>query len=228
MEFFTYKDLFATKGIEYILVLVFLGIFVIFSYLAVRSRESTQKMRTIVHGLFRTPDLLYYHQGHSWILPIGEKIAHVGIDDFAQKLIGKIDYLNLPKKGQNITQGEVGWSLVVDGKEIKMLSPIDGVVVKVNEEVVNNPEKIAHDPYEQGWLLRVYSPNLKSNLKNLLPSKLAKSWMDMLSENLLARTNYNLGYLMQDGGIPVHGIAKSLNPNNWEELVKEMLLTKDL
>ncbi len=228
MEVFTYYDLFATKAVEYILVIVFLGIFVVFSYLALRSRETERRVKRAIYGLFRTPESFYYHQGHTWVLPLGEKLAQVGIDDFAHKMVGRIDRINLPKKGENLAQGEVGWSLIVDGKEIKMLSPVDGEVVETNQEVVEDPKKIAENPYAQGWLLRVYSPNLKSNLKNLLPGHIAKNWVDSLGERLFSKIDYRLGYLMQDGGLPVSGMAKSLNPDSWDELLKEFFLTKDV
>ncbi|MCS7280174.1 MAG: glycine cleavage system protein H [Desulfobacterota bacterium] len=232
MEGFTYIDIFATKGIEYILVILFLAAFVVFSYMTLRPRRAStgpsQSPRTIMSRLFRIPDYLYYHQGHTWVFPEGERIARVGIDDFAQKLVGNVEAIKVPKRGEEIIQGEVGWSLFVDGKEIKMLSPLDGEIIEINEKVIKNPKKLSEDPYGDGWLLKVYSPNLKSNLKNLLNGRLAIRWVDALKESLFSRMNYNLGYLLQDGGLPISGMAKSLNPESWDEMVKEYFMTKDV
>lgn len=231
MEGFSYNDLFATKGIEYVLVIMFLGAFTIFSYLTLRARSvpsstSTERRRYSM-GLFRIPENIYYHQGHSWAYPEGKKLAKIGIDDFAQKLVGRIEEIRLPRMGEEISQGEVAITLLVDGKEIRMLSPIDGEVIDVNEEILKDPKKIMDDPYGKGWLLRAYSPNLESNLKNLITGRLASRWVDLLSENLFSRVNYNLGALLQDGGLPVWGMAKQLSPDSWDDLVKEYFLTKD-
>ena len=45
---------------------------------------------------FILPEEIYYHQGHSWAVPEGKNVVKVGIDDFAQKLVGKIDAIQLP------------------------------------------------------------------------------------------------------------------------------------
>ena len=111
---------------------------------------------------------VYYHQGHSWAMPEGDNMVKVGIDDFAQKLVGKIDALKLPEVGSQVTQGETGWSLLVGSKSIDMLSPVDGKIVDINEDLLSSPESIGKDPYSQSWLLRVQAPKISANLKNLL------------------------------------------------------------
>lgn len=231
MEGFYYHDLFSTKGIEYVLVMIFLGAFVIFSYLTFRAAKGSQvvtsEKRRLMYPLFKIPENMYYHRGHSWVFPEGEKLARIGIDDFAQKLIGKIDEIRIPRIGEELSQGDVAMTLVVDGKEIKMLSPVDGEIIDVNESVLRDPEKIMRDPYGEGWLLRAYCPNLESNLKNLLPGRLAARWIDIVRESLFPKVEYNLGAVLQDGGVPISGMAKQIFPDSWDEVVKEHFLTKD-
>jgi hypothetical protein len=72
--------------------------------------------------------------------------------------------------------------------------------------------------------MKVQAPKISSNLKNLLSGKLAKKWMEGVRENLLARMNYNLGTVYQDGGVPVNGIARNLDRERWDEIVKEFFL----
>jgi glycine cleavage system H protein len=231
MEGFTYVDIFATKGIEYILVIFFLMLFLLFASLTFRSKGGTKAVgRELRSGLslwFRVPEFLYYHQGHTWVLPEGEKIAKVGVDDFAQRLVGKVDGLELPKRGSEILQGEKALRLKVEGKEIEMLAPLDGEVVDINEEVLRNPSRMLEDPYGDGWLLRVYSPNLRANLRNLITGHLARRWIEMVRDNLLSRMDYRLGLVLQDGGIPVEGMARGLDRERWDELVREFFLTKE-
>lgn len=167
---------------------------------------------------------VYYHQGHGWAIPESGNMVRVGIDDFAQKLVGKIDAIRCPQAGSEVTQGEKGWTLLVDSKSIDMLSPVDGKIVDINEGLLSSPESIRKDPYGESWLMKVQAPKLSANLKNLLSGGTARKWMEEVSENLLSRVAYNLGPVSQDGGALVDGIARNLDRERWDEIVREFFL----
>jgi len=73
---------------------------------------------------------------------------------------------------------------VVDSEAIPMLSPVDGEVVAVNQEVLRSPGILSRDPYGAGWLLKVKSDRLAADTRNLLSGKLARDWMETSLENL--------------------------------------------
>ena len=166
---------------------------------------------------------VYYHQGHSWAIPESGNLVRVGIDDFAQKLVGRIDAITCPPIGSEVTQGAKGWTLLANSKPIDMLSPVDGTVVDINESLLGSPEGISSDPYGNSWLMKVQVPKLSSNLKSLLSGGTARKWMEEVSANLLSRANYHLGPVSQDGGAPVDGIARSLDRERWDEIAREFL-----
>ena len=229
MEGFTYVDIFATKGIEYMLVISGLLSFAFFwRFLrspAVAIYREAENFVSAIGDWFRLPtEGIYFHQGHSWAAPEGGEIVRVGMDDFAQKLLGKIDAIKLPQVGSEVAQGEKGWSLLVDSKSIDMLSPVDGKIVEINEGLLRSPESIGKDPYGESWLMKVQAPKISANLKNLLSGGLARKWMEGVRDNLLARMNYNLGAVSQDGGVPVDGIARNLDRERWDEIAKEFFL----
>lgn len=229
MEGFTYVDIFATKGIEYLFVITGLLSFAFFLRFlkrpAVAVYREAEQLVSAIGDWFRLPaEGVYFHQGHSWAAPEDGKVVRVGMDDFAQKMLGKIDAIKFPKVGSQVTQGEEAWSLLVGSKSIEMLSPVDGEIVEINEKLLSSPESIAEDPYGQSWLMKVRTPKVSSNLKNLLTGDLARKWMDGVRENLQARMNYNLGAVYQDGGVPVDGIARSLDREKWDEIVKDFFL----
>jgi glycine cleavage system H protein len=229
MEGFTYVDIFATKGIEYLLVIGALLLFIPFWRMVSRSgsvmQEAVGGIVPTIGGWFHLPEgTIYYHQGHSWAIPESGNVVRIGIDDFAQKLVGRVDAVKFPEVGSQVAQGEKAWSLLVGEKSIDMLSPVDGKIIAVNENVMSSPENIGKDPYGQSWLLKVQVPKISANLNNLLSGRLAREWMEVTKENLLARMNYNLGAVSQDGGVPVHGIARSLDREKWDEIVKECFL----
>ncbi len=230
MEASSYVDIFASKGIEYLFVIGFLLLLIFFW----RFLFSPSRTAPAVHGQqsvqqevwFSLERGIFYHQGHSWMRPEGSDLAVVGIDDFAQRLLGNASSIDLPPIGSRIQQGEKAWSLRFGSKEIDILSPVEGDIIAVNQHVLQDPHLLNRDPYGAGWLMSVRVPHLKSNLRNLLSGNLAMSWMKETVDSLRAKMAGNLGIALQDGGTPVDGIAKVLSPDNWHELAKDFLLTR--
>jgi len=224
----TYVDLFATKGIEYLLVIGFLLTLILFwTYLNRPSPRVLGRMATApagVGGWFRLQPGLFYHQGHSWAAPEEDGVVRVGMDDFAQRLLGVPGRLDLPAVGSRVEQGERGWRLRLGSSVVDLLSPVGGQVLAVNEAVLHSPHLINDDPYGEGWLLKVQVPNLSANLKNLLSGSLATAWMRDTVQALRRRMSGELGLAMQDGGVPVVGIARNLSPENWEQIAQEFLM----
>jgi len=232
MEGFNYVDIFSTKGVEYILVLGFLFILIYFWQKLNRQQpaaEAEQKVQSNAISLvdwFTLAENYQYHQGHAWAQVNNNERVKVGVDDFVQKLIGKVDKILLPRKGALVRQGEQGFAFQIDGKTIPVLAPVEGEVVKVNEAVLNDPDKLQNDPYGEGWLFEVQSRNWQKDKSNLFSGDLAKAWLrqhvDRISELMTSR----MGVVLQDGGAIAPGFARELEPEHWDDLTSEFLLTK--
>ena len=228
MEGIRFIDIYATKGIEYLIVIAFLAAFVLFCRYMYRPRETAAGARIVPENItrFRVPEGLFYHQGHSWLRPEPGGIGVVGLDDFAQKLVGRVDSIELPGVGFRMVQGEKAWYLVVDSRAIPILSPVDGEVVEVNHEVQRSPEILRQDPYGKGWLLKVKSDRIAADTRNLLAGKLARAWMENALDKLQPINPENLGPVMADGGLPIEGIARALGGNKWDDVARTHLLTE--
>ena len=228
MEGIRFVDIYASKGFEYLIVIAFLASFVLFCrYLYRPARAQARDTRSDSANRFRVPEALFYHQGHGWLRPEPGSTAVVGLDDFAQKLVGKVDAIELPPVGSALTQGGAGWKLVVDSVPIPMLSPANGEVVEVNREVLRSPELLQKDPYGKGWLLRLKSSRVAADTRNLLSGRLAKAWMENALEKLQPVHDQYLGHVLPDGGLPVEGIARAVAGENWHELARRHLLTSE-
>ena len=130
-----------------------------------RKQDATApRMRPSLVGGFSVPDNLRYHPGHTWALSESPNLVRIGIDDFASKLTGKIERIALPQRGQWIRQGQKVWSIVRNGVKVDMVSPIEGSVTDINEAVVNDPALATKDPYGEGWLVTVQSPDCQDQL----------------------------------------------------------------
>jgi glycine cleavage system H protein len=149
----------------------------------------------------------------------------VGVDDFARRLIGTAATLVLPSRGDWLHQGDRAFALQVDGKVANLVSPVEGEVVAVNPDLASKNALVSDDPYGRGWVLQVKSPQLASNLRNLLSGRLARKWMEDSREALELRLMALAGSVLQDGGEPAANLGEHLPKADWERLVHEFLLS---
>jgi glycine cleavage system H lipoate-binding protein len=179
-----------------------------------RSRESG----------FELAEDFYYHDGHTWAKPEYGGRVRVGLDDFAQKLIGKLARVELPNIGQELKQGEVGFQVRRNGEVAKLLSPMDGIVANVNDSLRNQPDLVNESPYEKGWLFTIEPTRLRKNLKGLYYDKEARNFIHEEKEKLFAMANDDLR-VAADGGASVEDISQELEGKNWARFVKTFLKT---
>ena len=78
------------------------------------------------------------------------------------------------------------WSFRVNGELVEMVSPIEGTVSDVNDEVVRHPETLTADPYGNSWLMTVQSPDAKTNFNNLLSGNMARNLIADSAKKLAA------------------------------------------
>jgi len=175
-------------------------------------------------GGFKLPVGLSYHSGHAWAARESRSVVRIGLDDFAARLLGKIDHLNLPARGRWLRQGEKGWTVGRAGHCFEMLSPIEGEVVDVNPEILKDPSIVQKDPFGAGWLVAVNSPAADSNLKNLLRGSLAQRWMEESVATLQAHISPSCGVHLQDGGHAISDLLSVVPEESWEAVVRELFL----
>ncbi|HTN51678.1 MAG TPA: glycine cleavage system protein H [Anaeromyxobacter sp.] len=179
-------------------------------------------LRPATAGWFHVPPGVHLHPGHTWARLEPDGLVTVGIDDFAHKLVGPAE-VELPTPGTKVAQGEPAMALCDEGCSVPMLSPVDGTVVAVNPAVKRDAAAL-DDPYGAGWLFKVKAPRLAANLRQLHGHAPATRMLEDASEALARRMDPELGRLLQDGGTPVHGIARALAGDAWEALAREFFL----
>src|SRR4029078_1641857 len=101
-------------------------------------REALPRLQPSLVGGFQVPENLRYHPGHTWALSESPSLVRVGVDDFAGKLMGKVERLSLAQRWQGIRQGQKLASVYRDGAKVDMLSPIEGSVADINDALVQN------------------------------------------------------------------------------------------
>jgi glycine cleavage system H protein len=100
------------------------------------------------------PEDLKYSKEHEWARVDSDGLV-VGITDYAQDSLGEIVYVELPEEGSKVSRGEA-FGVVESTKAVSDLyAPVSGTVGEVNDTLLDNPELINEDPYDDGWLIRI-------------------------------------------------------------------------
>jgi len=192
---------------------------------AVAAKQGVRRTLQSLVGGFQVPEKLRYHPGHTWALNESPNLVRIGMDDFATKLAGKLESITLPQRGKWIRQGQKIWTLHRNGAAVDMVSPIEGSIVEINEVAARDPELARKDPYGEGWLVTVQSPDAKTNFRNLLTGSLARWWTEESASRLQRHMPLAMGALAQDGGVAMDNLSEQIPDQDWAALTKEFFLS---
>lgn len=188
-------------------------------------RERAARPEPSLVGGFQVPENLRYHPGHTWALSESPSLVRVGLDDFAAKLTGTLERVVLPQRGQWIRQGQKICTLHREGSAVDIVSPIEGSVADINEAVNRDAKLALRDPYGEGWLVTVQSPDAKTNFRNLLGGALARWWTEESASRLQRKMPMAMGALAQDGGVAMDNLTAHMPDQDWAQIAKEFFLS---
>jgi glycine cleavage system H protein len=134
-----------------------------------------------------TPAQLLYTPKHTWAQTMPDGNIRVGVSDYAQKHLKGIVHIHTEPVGKEINKMEpLGfaetWMIMLD-----LYAPISGKIVKVNENLKNDPHIINEDPYDDGWIVEIKPKNslvLEEELRNLLSAREYNELVSKLEERL--------------------------------------------
>lgn len=210
-----------------------IALFLVVDYVRSRSRAvvAPQRARVPIPALqndFSVPEGLFLGAGHTWARLEPDGTVRIGVDDFASRLMGHLDQLELAAEGAKIERDDAAFVVHQGGKSVAFPSPLEGTVTAINTEVLRHPEGLNQEPYEGGWLLRLKPANLAQELRRLRIGEEARAWMHeevsrfagFLGRRMPADA---VGATAQDGGLPVSGVMEHLDGKAWEEFEEEFL-----
>ncbi|MBL8949528.1 MAG: glycine cleavage system protein GcvH [Myxococcaceae bacterium] len=100
------------------------------------------------------PNDVKYTKDHEWAKKSGNTIA-IGVTHHAQEALGDVVYVELPKIGAEVKAGERFGTIESTKAVSDLFSPVTGKVVKVNDDLSGNPQKVNSEPYAGGWIIEV-------------------------------------------------------------------------
>lgn len=236
MEGFSLVDIYDTKGAEYLFVIGYLIILIIFWRIMRNPGKMLRQIKDTVSNLsvkiLNIPQGIYFNKNHTWA-HLGESgNAKVGVDDFVQHVIGDLELSGLKDPGSSIKKGELLGEIKQNGKQLKVYSPISGEVVETNDMLLENPGIINDDPYDKGWLYQIKPSNWMKETSSCLLAEKATEWSDkeisrfkdFLSMGAMRKFSSEPAMMMlQDGGEIRDHVLSELPEDVWKDFQEEFL-----
>jgi len=133
---------------------------------------------------FLIPGGVFISEGHCWANIDDEGTVKVGLDDFARKLIGKIDAIEFPNLGLSIRKGQRLFAAKQDNRRVIFNSPVSGKVKEINKVLNTDIESIEFSPYENNWVCQIDAEELDSEIPQLMIGKAAVTFYQEDIEHL--------------------------------------------
>ncbi len=98
--------------------------------------------------------IVKYTKEHEWIR-IEKGVGVVGITEYAQKQLGDVVYVDLPKVGAEVTQGAEAAVVESVKAASEVYAPVGGEVTEVNQDLADNPGMVNTDAMGGGWFFKM-------------------------------------------------------------------------
>lgn len=116
---------------------------------------------------------LYYSKEHEWVKAEGNR-AWIGISDHAQLGLGDVVYVELPEVDTELQAGDTLGVVESVKAASDVYTPVSGKVLKINDQLVDSPERINEDPYGS-WMAELELSD-SCELEGLLSPEEYKAW----------------------------------------------------
>ena len=161
------------------------------------------------------PDDRYYHRGHTWVKPQSDGTVTIGLDDFADHLLGTPENVVMPEVDQEFDVNQIAWRMQKNGKEILVRCPIEGKVTAIggpNEECYLRvrPRLDLQDPL---------------TLRHLLRGPEVHGWLSRELERLQLQLRApNTPAALADGGALLPDLMDTVPEGDWDTVLSDTFL----
>jgi len=116
---------------------------------------------------YKMPLELYYHPEHTWVREDGDTLI-IGMTELYLQNAGDTTYIDLPEEDDEVEQGETAGKIQSSKWVGKLVSPVSGEIIEVNEELEDDFLLLNQDPYGDGWILKISPSNWSEEQASLL------------------------------------------------------------
>jgi glycine cleavage system H lipoate-binding protein len=149
----------------------------------------------------------------------------IGLDDFLQHVTGTITRIKMKEPGVKIRKGEKFLSIIRNGKQLNIYSPVSGTIINQNNELNADSSILNSSPYSEGWVYVIEPKNWLREIQFMQMAEKYKLWLqdefirlkDFLSTSVRSNENVYAHLVLQDGGELTDHILADLDPEVWED-----------
>jgi len=172
-------------------------------------------------GEFSIPGGVLVSTGHCWVSLAEDGTARIGLDDFANKLLGNIDTIDFPNIGMGVQAGQPLFTVNQGHRRVQFYAPLSGKVVKINEDLGQDCAKLEEMSYGKNWICVIEGDDLDADLSHL---KIGKSAVALFQEDIDRFQAYvqkaNGGEVSDPASLCIGAIEK-MDDARWDTTVKE-------
>jgi glycine cleavage system H protein len=237
MNGFTYHNIFATKGIEYLAIITFFLVLVPFWVLLNRKKKYSAEIQqpTDPNAHLKHPNGLVFSRQHTWAFLHKSGFARIGLNAMLVKLLGNFEIKFLKNAGDFVSQGEQIACLIIGDRNLSIHAPITGKILKTNTIVRNSSDIIELNPYEKGWLIEVEPQSWITEIANYTMADEAHLWVksewarfkDFITFHSYNSMEPSMLRVMQDGGELAENPLNGMPENVWAEFQRDFLQPKN-
>ena len=173
---------------------------------------------------FRTPRGVFFDPGHTWVYLKESGDTLVGLDDFAQSVIGSMDGIQTPAVGDRVSKGDIILEVRHGERTAAFRAPVDGRIEAVNKDVLKRRNVHSSGPITDSWLYKIEPDDVEDIPKSLLLGDAARAWLNREVQRLrvflatMTPRHPELGITMEDGGPPSYGLIDELDNLEWKKI----------
>ena len=130
---------------------------------------------------FSIPGGVLVSSGHCWASLADDGTARVGLDDFARKLLGRIDSIGFPEVGIEARAGQPLFRVRQGQRQAVFHAPLSGKVVRINERLQRDCAALEETCYGNNWICVIEGVDLDAELPRL---KIGKSAVALFQEDM--------------------------------------------
>ena len=179
------------------------------------------------------PKGLYFDKTHTWAFMEKDGNVKVGLDDFLQHVTGTLNRVIMREPGEMVRKGEKILTIVRDGKQLNIYSPISGIIVEQNQKLISDTSVINSSPFSKGWVYLIEPKNWLREIQFMIMGENYREWLQneftRLKDFFATSTRINsLAYAhitLQDGGELTDNVLADLEPEVWEDFQTKFIDT---
>lgn len=177
------------------------------------------------------PKGIYFDKSHTWAFMQQDGNVKIGLDDFLQHVTGSITRIKMKEPGEKVRKGEKILTIIQNGKQLNISSPISGIIREQNQTLVTNSSTLNVAPYAEGWVYLIEPKNWLREIQFLFMAEKYKEWLqdefvrlkDFLAASIRSNTNVYAHVILQDGGELTDNVLADLGPEVWEDFQRNFI-----